>query len=106
MRASAQFRTAVQERHPNASKPYVVEHRQMRGEAQLLRDEAEAQTLRLLRPADVMNAACNADRPAVRPGDPHENLDKGALARAVLAADGANLPRGEREGDIAECRDP
>ena len=75
------LRTPVQERDFGAAEPDVVENRQMRREAQLLRHQSEPEALRLLRPADRPDFAVDGDRAAVRLDDAHQNLDEACSCR-------------------------
>jgi hypothetical protein len=95
--AQAQTGPPMQKRHFGTSEPDVVENRQMRGEAQLLRYQSETQALCLLRSPYGLCAAVDGDRAAVRLHDPHQNLDECALPRAVLAAQTADFPSAERK---------
>ena len=61
-RPVAKFLAAVKQRHLAVAEPDVVEHRQRRREAQLLRHQRDAKLLRVLRIADLDRLAINAER--------------------------------------------
>jgi hypothetical protein len=56
--------------------------------------------------AKVDRFAVEADRAAIRPVDPAEHLDHGALAGAVLAEQGVDLAPGAGEVGAAKREDP
>ena len=64
-RPLAKLLAPVEQRHLAVAEPDVVEHRQRRREAQLLRDQRDAELLRVLRIGDFGRRAVNQDGAAV-----------------------------------------
>ena len=56
-----EFRFAVEQRHPAVAQPDIVEHRQVRREAQFLGDDGKPQHLGHLRRSDLANVAIDRD---------------------------------------------
>ena len=82
---------------------------QVRDECRLLVDRDEAATARLARRVDGARATPDGDRAAVRADGAGQDLDEGALARAVRAHEGVNLAganrqRGRFQGDDSAVR--
>jgi hypothetical protein len=71
----------------------VLRDRQVREQPRLLVDDRDAQPAGLRRPVQLDRRPVQEDRAAVRLVDPGEDLDQGALARAVLAHQGVDLAR-------------
>jgi hypothetical protein len=92
----------VQERHSAISEPDVVVDRQMRREAQLLRDHREAKALRGLGRRDLMCLAVDPNRSAIGTMDAHEHFHQRAFARAILAAQRSDLASGDGKVDVMQ----
>ena len=105
LRAVAKLRASMEQRHPGAAEPDIVEHREVGREAQLLHDQRQSQRLRLLRTPHRPRDALDLYHPGIRTVDAHQEFDQRALAGAVLSANGADLATTERQGHVAERSD-
>ena len=101
-RAITEFLAAVEQRHLAVAEPDVVEDGERRREAQLLRHQRDAEFLRVQGARDRRWLAVNQDDAAVDLMHAGENLHERALARAILAADGAYLLGVDRQRDVLE----
>src|SRR6185437_15384059 len=95
-RSCPQAVAAVKQRHFTIAEPNVVEDRQSRREAELLRHQCDAALLRLLRARNLHRVAVERDAAPVRRIESGEDFDERALAGAILAADGTDLTGLER----------
>ena len=101
-RPLAKFLAAMKQRYLAVAEPDVVEHGERGREAQLLRHQRDAELLRVQRARDCGRLAVNQDDAAVDLMHAGEHLDQRALARAVLAADGADFLGADRQRDVLE----
>ena len=83
--------------------PDVLEHRLRADDEDLLEDGHDARVQRHARRPDAVEApARDLHRAAVRALHPRQDLDEGALARAVLTDDGVDVPGPRRERALAQ----
>src|SRR5207247_7490836 len=80
----------------------VLRNGQIRKEARLLVHDRDAERACSRRPGNLDRLAVEEDRAAVGLMDAREDLDEGALARAVLADEGMDLARQEIQGHLVE----
>src|SRR5215475_6875187 len=103
--ALAQVGPPVEERHFQRAEPDIVLHRQVGTEAELLRHQRDAARLRLARRRNGAGFPVHRQRAGVRPIDAGQDFHQRALARAVLAADGADFARRDVERHVLQRRD-
>ena len=102
LRALAQIAPAMEQRHLPVAEPDIVEHGKRGREAELLRDESDAESLRVLRVVDDRRHAVDRDRPGIGRVHAGNDLDQRALACAVLAADRADLAGIDAQADVLQ----
>jgi hypothetical protein len=104
-RAAGEFASLMQQRHLHRAEPDIVLDRKVRTQAQLLCDQCDAALLRLAGRGDRTRLARDGDVAAVGAIDAGQELDQGALAGAVLAADRTNFARRDVERYFLESCD-
>jgi hypothetical protein len=93
---------AVEEGHVEPTEEDVVLDAELRDEAELLVHERDPVRLRVERVPERQLDAVEADDPLVRPHEPDEGLHEGALAGAVVPADGVHLADPDVERELAD----